>query len=156
MSDTQEPQTANEAHAVREQPGKHTEPVAEPEDIAPPLASLVAAIRAALTRGASADIRATGATACRSILTVLEAKPGQPLTAAPPPAAPTSPASPIASLLSQPGFLARLAAMSRDELITLLKQITGAMPARASTPSLAGPRFHLIEIPMARQRGSGS
>jgi len=48
-------------------------------------------------------------------------------------------------------LLSKLAAMSRDELITLLKQITGAMPARPATPTTAAPRFHLIEIPSVRR-----
>lgn len=95
-----------------------------------------------------------GTAACRSILTVLEAKPGQPLAAAPPLVPPTSSASPISSLLSQPGFLAKLAAMSRDELITLFKQIN-AIPVRPLTPRTAGPRFHLIEIPQLRKPDGG-
>lgn len=151
MSDTQKSKSARDAHDTQEEPGTHVEPGVEPDDVAPPLVGLLALIRAALTRGAAADTRAAGATACRSLLTVLEAKPGQPLLAAPPPAAPTSPASPIASLLSQPGLLSKLAAMSRDDLIDLLKQITGAMPVPAPTPSTSGPRFHLIEIPQARR-----
>lgn len=124
---------------------------AEPADIAPPLAALIAAIRSAVTRGASPETRTAGATACRSILTVLEAKPGEPLAAAPAPA--TSPTSPIASLLSQPGFLSKLAAMSREQLLDLLKQVTGAMPARSNTPTTAAPRFHLIQLPQIRRPG---
>lgn len=151
MSDTQESKSAKEVHDTQEEPDTHVEPGVEPDDVAPPLVGLLALIRAALTRGATADTRTAGATACRSLWTVLEAKAGQPLVAVPPPAAPTSPASPIASLLSQPGLLSRLAGMSRDDLINLLKQITGAMPVRAPTPSTAAPRFHLIEIPQARR-----
>ena len=149
MSDIQESQSDKEACDVEGEP-RRTESSAHPDDIVPPLASLIGSVRAALTRGASAELRAAGAAACRSILTVLEAKPGQPLAAAPPFAPPTSWASPISSLLSQPGFLAKLAAMSRDELITLFKQIT-ASPIRPPTPPTAGPRFHLIEIPQLRK-----
>jgi hypothetical protein len=149
MSDTQESQS-DRTRDVAEEP-KRIEPSAQPDDIAPPLAILIASLRAALTRGASAEVRAAGTIACRSLLAVLEAKPGQPLATAVPAAAPTSSASAIASLLSQPGFLHRLAAMSRDELVTLLKQITGAMPVRPATPATAGPRFHLIEIPQLRK-----
>lgn len=151
MSDTQESKSAQEVHGTQDEPGARVEPTAPPDEIAPPLVSLIASIRTALTRGASAEARAAGATACRSILTVLDAKPGQPLAASPQPLmAPASPASPLASLLSQP-VLSRLAAMSREELINLLKQVTGAMPARAPTPSTAAPRFHLIEIPQVRR-----
>lgn len=151
MTDTAEPQSAQEHHDIPGEPSPHVGSASEPDDIAPPLASLITSIRAAVTRGASSETRAAGATACRSILTMLEAKPGQPLAAAPQRTSPTSPASPIASLLSQPGLLSKLAAMSRDELITLLKQITAAMPARATAPTTAAPRFHLIEIPSVRR-----
>ena len=154
MNDTREPQSTNEDHDPREQQSTHTEPTTEPDGIAPPLARMIASIHAALSRGASAEARAVGATACRSILTVLEAKPGQPLTGSPqPPMPPASPTSPIANLFSQPGLLSNLAAMSRDELINLIKQVTGATPIRPPTRATAGPRFHLIEIPQARRPG---
>jgi hypothetical protein len=75
------------------------EPVpAEPADVAQSLAAMLTSIRTAIARGASAEARAAGVNACRSILTVLEAEPGQPLAGAPSPAAPV--ASPIAALLS--------------------------------------------------------
>ncbi len=41
--------------------------------------ALIEAIRAATVTGASDEIRSAGAQACRTILTALEAKPGQPL-----------------------------------------------------------------------------
>lgn len=151
MSDAQEPQSAQEPQNVRDETTAPGESASAPDDIAPSLASLIASIRAALTRGASAETRAVGVNACRSILTVLEAKPGQPLAAAPPPVA--SPASPLAGLLSQPGLLSRLAGMSRDELVGLLKQVTGAMPVQPQTPATAAPRFHLIQIPVLRRPG---
>ncbi|HEX3474367.1 MAG TPA: hypothetical protein VHT91_04950, partial [Kofleriaceae bacterium] len=64
---------------------------------------------------------------------------------------PASPASPIAALLKQPGLLTQLAAMSREQLLDLLKQVTGAMPARSQTPTSGAPRFHLIQIPQVRR-----
>ena len=155
MTDTPDPQSTQQAHDTADEPTPAGEPTAPPDDIAPPLASLIASIRAAVTPSASAETRTAGANACRSILTVLEAKPGQPLAATPQRTSSTAQASPLATLLSQPGLLSKLAAMSRDELIALLKQITGAMPARPTTPITAAPRFHLIEIPQAR-RPSGT
>jgi hypothetical protein len=151
MSDTPESQSAQEAHGSAAEPSPRTEPVADPADVAPPFASLIASIRAAVARGASPDARAAGATACRAILAVLEARPGQPLALPPPQSSPTSPTSPIAALFSQPGVLSRLAAMSRDELINLVQQVTGAMPAQPQTPTNAAPRFHLIQIPQTRR-----
>ena len=151
MTDTPDPQSTQQAHDTPDEPTPAGEPTAPPDDIAPPLASLIASIRAAVTPSASAEARTAGANACRSILTVLEAKPGQPLAAMPQRTSSTAQASPLATLLSQPGLLSKLAAMSRDELITLLKQITGATPARPTTPTTAAPRFHLIEIPSVRR-----
>jgi hypothetical protein len=125
----------------------------EPSDIAPSLAAMIAAIRSALVRNASPEARLAGVTACRSILVVLEAKPGQPLTTAPQTA---SPSSPIATLVSQPGFLSKLAAMSRDELLNLLKQVTGAISPQPRAPTTGAPRFHIISIPHVRRPGGRS
>jgi hypothetical protein len=41
--------------------------------------------------------------------------------------------------------------MSREQLLDLLKQVTGAMPARSQTPTSGAPRFHLIQIPQVRR-----
>jgi len=87
----------------------------ESDHIAPPIAALLASIRAGVGKGASPDTRTAGATACRSILTLLEAKSGQPLAAEP--QRPALPATPIAALLKQPGLLNQLAAMSREQLL---------------------------------------
>ena len=151
MTDTQEPESVGQPHGIQDENSPRVAPTSGPDDIAPPVGSLIAAIRAAVTRGASAEVRAAGAMACRSILTVLDAKPGQPLAATTQPASLGSTTSLLGGLLSQPGLLSRVAAMSRDELINLLKQITGAMPASARTPATAGPRFHLIQIPLVRK-----
>jgi hypothetical protein len=142
--DTTTPEAAAEPHSEPTEPAP-----AAPDDVAPPVAALIASIRAALVTGASVEARAAGAIACRSILTVLEAKPGQSLAAEP--QRPAPPASPIAALLKQPGFLNQLAAMSREQLLDLLKQVTGAIPARPQTPSSSAPRFHLIQIPQVRR-----
>ena len=142
--DTTTPEAATEPHSEPTEPAP-----AAPDDVAPPVAALIASIRTALVTGASVEARAAGAAACRSILTVLEAKPGQSLAAEP--QRPASSASPIAALLKQPGFLNQLAAMSREQLLDLLKQVTGAMPARPQTPSSGAPRFHLIQIPQVRR-----
>jgi hypothetical protein len=156
MPDTPESQSVQEPHDSAAEHSPRTEPVSDPADVTPPLASLIAAIRASVARGASAEARIAGATACRSILTELEAKPGQPLVALPPPppAASTSATSPIAALFSQPGVLSRLAAMSRDDLINLVKQVTGAVQPRPQTPTSGAPRFHLIQIPASRRPDS--
>jgi hypothetical protein len=157
MTDTQDTQTSNQsptASDVDDAPTTRAEPASsEPDDIAPPLVAMIASIRSAVAPSASPEARIAGASACRSILTVLEAKPGQPLTAAPP--APTQPQSPLASLLSQPGLLTQLAAMSREQLLDLLRQVTGAASPRTQSPATGAPRFHLIQIPRLTRPGGG-
>ena len=148
-NDIQDQDDTSTSQAAAEPRSESANPAPAPDDVAPPIAALITSIRAAVAAGASAEARAAGATACRSILTVLEAKPGQPLAAEP--QRPASPASPIAALLKQPGLLHQLAAMSREQLLDLLKQVTGAMPARPQTPTSGAPRFHLIQIPQVRR-----
>lgn len=120
-----------------------------PGDIASSLATLITAIRGALVANASPEARAAGATACRTIVAVLDAKPGQPLGASPQPAGTAT--SPIGTMLSQPGFLTKLAAMSREELLGLLKQVTSSLPRKVPSAPSPGPRFHLIQIPQLRR-----
>jgi|SRR6185503_7799820 len=152
MTDTHDIQTSNQSPTAPEgadAPSARAEPASsEPDEIAAPLAAMIASIRSAVAPNASPQARTAGASACRSILTVLEAKPGQPLATAPP--APTQPQSPLASLLSQPGLLTQLAAMSREQLLDLLKQVTGAASQRPQ-PATGAPRFHLIQIPQVRR-----
>lgn len=59
--------------------------------------SLIAAIRAGMEQTASADARAAGASACRTLLAVLEAKPGQPLAT---PNAASVPASSVQTIVT--------------------------------------------------------
>jgi hypothetical protein len=150
-------QTSNQSPTVPngdDAPTTRAEPASsEPDEIASPLAVMITSIRSAVVPNASPQARTAGASACRSILTVLEAKPGQPLIAAPP--APTQPQSPLASLLSLPG-LTQLAAMSREQLLDLLRKVTGAAAPQPQSPANGGPRFHLIQIPQARRPGGGS
>jgi hypothetical protein len=158
MTDTpQTPVTASiqdidSERPTAEPPTADTQP-AEPDDISRATATLLVAIRTAVARGASSEARAAGVTACRSLLTVLEAKPGQALAATAPPSA--SPASPLLAMIQQPGFLTKLAALSREQLLDLLRQVTGALPAKVSSPTMAGPRFHLIQIPQLRRPSGG-
>jgi len=113
------------------------------------LDDLIAAIRTAVAPGASAETRAVGTTACRSILTVLQAKAGQPLTAAPS-TAPIA-TSPLAAMLSQ------LAAMPREQMLEFITNfLRTRLPQGTQTQVVAGPRFHLIQIPPVHGRGSRS
>jgi hypothetical protein len=156
MSETQETQAPisslnnDDNESMRDPPFESAS--SKPSDIAPALAAMIATIRSSLVPHASPEARFAGVTACRSILVVLEAKPGQPLAPAP---QSTAPSSPFAALLSQPGFLSKLAAMSRDELLDLLKKVTGTRSPRPQAPAINAPRFHIISIPQTRRPGGG-
>jgi len=109
-------------------------------DKAGPLDDLISSIRTAVAPDASAEARAVGATACRSILAALEAKSGQPLTAAPQTA--TAATSPLAAMLAQ------LAAMPREQMLEFITNfLRTKLPQGAQPQVAAGPRFHLIQIP---------
>lgn len=110
-----------------------------PIDNPHPLDNLIASIRAAVAPNASAEVRAVGATACRSILTALEAQAGQPLASAP-----SAPTSPLA------GILSAFASMPREQLLeAVISRLRTALPPGTPTAATGGPRFHLIQIPPA-------
>lgn len=120
-----------------------------PVDRATLLDELITSIRAAVLPEASAQARAAGAAACRTILAALDTPVGQPLANAPPAA--TSPISPLRGLLSQ------LASMSREEIFEFLRDKfpAGASPGKATQPP-AAPRFPLIPLPQVPLRKSGA
>jgi hypothetical protein len=131
------------------------------------LQELVATIRASVAPGVTPEMRAAGATACRTILSALDAQVGQALIATP--TSPTTgqpqppPTSPLGRMLSQlvgmpreqlTGILSQFAAMPRAQLIDfLLGRLGSALPPGAATRVSAGPRFHLIQIPQAGKAG---
>lgn len=162
MTDTQDTQATQTTEGTQATPDAPAEQDAEgtqhaaatpatPDAIDPPnpLDGLIASIRASVAPGVSAEARAAGATACRAILTALEAQVGQPLAAAPP--ASSSPALQLLSMLPQ------LAAMPREQLLASLRD---KFPAGAPSPKplqrVAGPRFHLIQIPQLPRTRGGS
>jgi hypothetical protein len=111
-----------------------------------PLDDLIASIRTAVAPDAPADARAIGATACRSILTALEAQAGQPLAAAP-----VTPTSPLA------GMLSAFASMPREQLLeTVISRLRAALPPGTPTAVTGAPRFHLIQIPQVPRPGGGA
>jgi hypothetical protein len=153
MTDIQGTQDHHRAEATREADVAPSAPSApspmSPSENARSLDGLIASIRAAVAPGVSADARAAGAAACRAILTALEAQVGKPLVTATP--SPTQPTPPLAGMLSQ------LAAMPREQLIEfLLTRLRSAIPTGPPAPVMAGPRFHLIQIPSARSRDGES
>jgi hypothetical protein len=147
MTDVQSTQTTQNASATPDaqaaQAAQNAQAIPSNPDLASkpdPLDDLIAAIRTAVAPGASAEARAVGTTACRAILTALEAKAGQPLAAAPPAA--TLATSPLAAMLSQ------LAAMPREQMLEFITSfLRTKLPAGTQTQVTAGPRFHLIQLP---------
>jgi len=146
MTDVQSTQTTQDAPATPDtqavqatQAAQNAQAIPSNPDLASksdPLDDLIAAIRTAVAPGASAEARTVGATACRAILTGLEAKAGQPLTAAPPAT------SPLAAMLTQ------LAAMPREQMLEFITSfLRSKLPPGAQPQVTAGPRFHLIQLP---------
>ena len=86
---------------------------------------LIESIRSALEANASNDVRAAGAAACRTILTALEATPGEPIAMPTPIAPPASapPGLPIAALVTA------LRSMSPDQLLdAAIARVRAALP----------------------------
>ena len=155
MTDVQSTQTTQDASATPDtqavqaaQTTQNAQAIPSNPDLASkpdPLDDLIASIRTAVAPSASAEVRAVGATACRAILTALEAKAGQPLAAAPPAATPVT--SPLAAMLSQ------LAAMPREQMLEFITSfLRSKLPPGTQTQVTAGPRFHLIQIPQVPSR----
>lgn len=95
--------------------------------------TLIDAIRHAVTANASAESRAAGAQACRTILAALDAKPGEPLA---PSAAGTTPLQAIVGALRT---------MPLDQLLDLtIAKLTAALPAGTEIPPV-----HAVRIPLA-------
>lgn len=101
--------------------------------------ALIEDIRLATATAATDEVRAAGATACRTILIALEAKPGESLA---PPSAPTVPDSPIAAMV------AGLRGVPVDQLLDLaiskLRTLVPAEPTSTAAPRISIP---LIQVP---------
>src|SRR4051812_13643079 len=109
--------------------------------------TLLDAIRAAVAADATDATKAAGATACRTILTALEAKAGEPLAAAVPVQLPD--ANPIATAVSM------LRGVPPDQLLDLaIARLRAALPAGEAMPSVPPMKFHIVSVPptVGRQR----
>lgn len=90
--------------------------------------TLIQGIRAAVAEGASDDVRAAGASACRTLLVVLDAKPGEPMVPAMP--IPQPPSPPIAAIASA------IRGVSREQLFDLLiAKLRTLVPADSAAPT---------------------
>lgn len=111
--------------------------------------TLIEAIRVALLPDATDEAKHQGALACRTILTALDTKEGEPLaaqaepTAVPPPPAP-SPAIEPHQVAAIVGALRELPA---EQLLDLaIARLRAALPATAATPTVAPIRFQIIPV----------
>lgn len=101
---------------------------------------LLDTIRTSMAADATADAKAAGATACRTLLAALEPQPGQPLV---PATAPTA-ASPIANAI------AMLRGVPVDQLLDVaISRLRAAIPAGESAPSVLRLSVPIIAIPPA-------
>jgi hypothetical protein len=101
---------------LSEPPVGHDAATLDPAHQLQSLEDLIASIRASVAPGVATDVRAAGTSTRQAILSALTTRFGQSPTAAS--AAAASPAS----------VLRRLAAMSHEQLIELLKQLPGGRP----------------------------
>lgn len=95
--------------------------------------NLLEAIRAAVVTDASAEVRAAGAQACRTILAALEATPGAPIQAT------AVPDVPIANLV------ATLRGVPMEQLLDLaIARLRATLPAGTAVPTVQPIKFQFI------------
>ena len=109
---------------------------------------ILESIHLAVAADATPEARAAGIVACRTIVTALEAVPGQPLTA---PAQPVPSPPPIDN--SRIGaILGALRGMPPDKLLDVaIAQLRAKLPAGAEAPTARPIAFHLVPISGARK-----
>jgi hypothetical protein len=99
---------------------------------------LLEAIKAATATDASEEARTTGVIACRTILTALEAKAGEPLVQVP-----SAPASPVAMAVSA------LKSVPPDQLLDLaIAKLRTMLPEGTTAPTVEPVKFHVIHLPL--------
>jgi hypothetical protein len=107
--------------------------------------NLIEAIRAALADNAPDDARTAGAQACRTILTALETKPGQPMTAAT--------ANDPNSTTQVAQMVAALRGVPAEQLLDLaIARLRAALPAGTEPPRAAPVAFHIVQLPKVAKR----
>ncbi len=100
--------------------------------------NLLEQIRAAAVVDASADARAAGVDACRTILAALDATPGQPLAAAVVTPNPSAIAAAVGALRGVPP----------DQLLDIaISRLRAALPVGVDVPVAQPLKFHIIHVP---------
>lgn len=118
--------------------------------------TLIEAIRVAVQSDATDEAKQQGALACRTILTALEAKAGEPLvpsTQAPTDAAivqsdqTATPAAPPIGPQQVAAIVGALRGMPPEQLLDLaIARLRAALPSETTTPTIAPVRFQIIPI----------
>jgi hypothetical protein len=102
---------------------------------------LLASIQSGVLADASPEARASAVSACRTIISVLEATPGQPIVAS----APIN-STQIASMVGA------LRGVPPDQLLDLaIAKLRSVLPEGADVPKVTPLKFHIIPIPPGRQ-----
>ena len=112
--------------------------------------TLLETIRLAVQRDATDEARAAGVLACRTILTALETKPGEPMVVGAAPSIPSAEPAPPGAQLAQ--VVAALRGMPADQLLDLaIARMRAALPA-GTEPQRAEPvKFHIVQLPPGRR-----
>jgi hypothetical protein len=101
------------------------------------MTELLDAIRAAVAPDAMPDVRAAGASACRTILAALEGSAGQPLAA-------TATLNPSAVASA----VAMLRNVAPEQLLDLaIAKLRAALPAGTPVPAVSPIKFNLVPVP---------
>ena len=123
--------------------------------------TLIETIRVAVQSDATDEAKHQGALACRTILTALEAKAGEPLLPAADPGAapPTRPAAqpaPVIEPQQVAAIVGALRGMPAEQLLDLaITRLRAALPKDAAPPPITPVRFQIIPIaPLATTLGS--
>lgn len=108
--------------------------------------TLLEAIRSAVAPNATAAEKAAGATACRTILAALEAKPGEPLTPEQPTQPPSQPAPPVQTQIAS--AVSMLRGVPADQLLDLLiARLRAALPTGHVAPPVQRLNVPLVPVP---------
>ncbi len=99
--------------------------------------NLLKSIRSAVVTDATAEARATGIAACRTILAALDASPDQPFVPA---------VAPNASAIAD--AVGALRGVPPDQLLEIaIGRLRAALPAGVDVPSAQPLKFHIIHVP---------
>ncbi|MEJ7598519.1 MAG: hypothetical protein WKG01_11465 [Kofleriaceae bacterium] len=113
---------------------------------------LIESIRLAVVPDASDEARAAGSSACRTLLTALDPKPGEPGEPIPVPTPPAPAIDPASVATSVPAQLATAITMLRgvpvEQLLDLaIARLRAALPADQAATSVQPIKLQLVPVP---------